>query len=282
MKKYGILITILLILGLGTGFFFLNKTPSKNVVTVSTKDTNQVPTLYVHGYGGSANSTNAMIAAAEKSDKAQKVLTAIVSSTGDVTYSGDWQESVKNPIIQVVFKRSNAQIPEEGEWIGEIVTHLQKSYKIKAVNIVAHSMGGSSAVYWAESVRKESDPKLNNFVPIAVPINGVLGMNEEANKNVLLKNGEPKSKSENYQSYYENRKKFPSNTNVFVIYGDIDDGSNSDTAVSIVSARSMSYLLKDQVKSYKELKITGENAQHSKLHSNDKVDQAVIQFLWGK
>lgn len=279
MKKYGILITILLVLGLGAGFFFSNKAPSNNVST--TKATTQVPTLYIHGYGGSANSTNAMIAADERSGKATKVLTATVSSTGDVTYAGKWQESEKNPIIQVVFKRSDAQIPEEGKWIGKIADYLQKTYKIKDINIVAHSMGGSAAVYWAESVRTKSSPKLDKFVPIAVPINGVLGMNEEANKNTLLKNEEPKTKSANYQSYYANRKKFPSNTKVFVIYGDIDDGSNSDTAVSIVSARSMDYLLKDQVSSYKELKITGPDAQHSKLHSNAKVDKAAIQFLWG-
>ncbi|WP_409021723.1 alpha/beta hydrolase [Dellaglioa sp. P0083] len=280
MKKYGILITILLILGLGIGFLLLHNSIPKSVETE--KSISQTPTLYIHGYGGTANSTNDMIASAEKSGKAKKILTATVSPTGDVTYTGRWKYTEKNPIVQVIFKRNNAQIPEEGRWIGKITDYLKASYDIKKINLVTHSMGGSSAMYWAESVRKKSSPILNKFVPIADPINGVLGMDEKANKNYFLKNDEPAIKTTNYQSYYSKRKNFPSTAKVFVIYGDVNDGSNSDTSVSIASARSMNYLLKGQVKSYEELKITGENAQHSKLHRNLQVDKAVIQFLWGK
>ncbi|MHC9532026.1 alpha/beta hydrolase [Dellaglioa sp. L3N] len=284
MKKYSILITILLILGLGTGFLCSNKSTSRNtpVPVTKKKAVTQIPTLYIHGYGGTANSSNYMIAAANRSGKAQKVLTATVSSTGAITYTGKWRQSEKNPIIQVIFTRNDAEIPEEGRWIGKIADHLKKTYHIKAINLVTHSMGGSSAMYWAESVRTKTSPKLNKFIPIADPINGVIGIEEKANQNYFLKNNEPALKTSAYKSYYHKRKNFPSNTKVFVIYGNLDDGSNSDSAVSTVSARSMNYLLRGQIKSYQELKITGKNAQHSKLHRNATVDKAVIQYLWGK
>ena len=37
-----------------------------------------------------------------------------------------------------------------------------------------------------------------------------------------------------------------------------------------------------RAKSYRVLKITGKDAQHSKLHNNAQVDKALINFLWGK
>ena len=67
---------------------------------------------------------------------------------------------------------------------------------------------------------------------------------------------------------------------VLNIYGDRDDGSHSDGSVSNTSSQSLRYLISDRTKSYKELKITGKDAQHSKLHENKVVDQALNTFLF--
>ena len=69
---------------------------------------------------------------------------------------------------------------------------------------------------------------------------------------------------------------------VLNIYGDLKDGSDSDGRVSNASSLSEKYLLRNVAKSYQTLEITGKNAQHSKLHQNAKVAQAIINFIWKK
>ncbi len=69
---------------------------------------------------------------------------------------------------------------------------------------------------------------------------------------------------------------------VLNIYGDLDDGSDSDGRVSNNSSRSEKYLLQDVYRSYQELEIKGEGGQHSKLHENRQVDRAIINFIWKK
>ncbi|MEB3363663.1 alpha/beta hydrolase [Lactobacillus sp. R2/2] len=77
------------------------------------------------------------------------------------------------------------------------------------------------------------------------------------------------------------RHSFPNNVSILNIFGNKEDGTNSDDDVSCVSAQSLRYLLRGKGK-YHEIEIKGANGQHSKLHENYKVDRIIGQFLWSK
>ncbi|WP_082611459.1 alpha/beta hydrolase [Limosilactobacillus ingluviei] len=64
------------------------------------------------------------------------------------------------------------------------------------------------------------------------------------------------------------------------IYGDLNNGTRSDGDVPVNSARGYQYLVSGRAQSYHKLKITGRQAQHSRLHENHQVDQALVNFLW--
>ena len=79
------------------------------------------------------------------------------------------------------------------------------------------------------------------------------------------------------------KEKYPkAQVQVLNIYGDLDDGSNSDGRVNNDSSKALAALLKGRARSYQELEIKGEKGQHSKLHESAKVDRAIIDFIWKK
>lgn len=256
--------------------FFSNTTTTDNKVSFSPV----VPTIYLHGYGGVYNSTEHMIHAAEKAGVAKKVLIAKVGADGKISYAGKWDFTQKNPIIQVLFEDNTAEIPTEAKWLNAIVAHLKNAYAISEFNIVSHSMGGPVTLYWALHERTPSSPTLKKFVSIAGPFDGVIYIDDSPNVNTLNTAGEPKIQNKAYRQYHHYRMRFPSETRILNIYGNLEDGTNSDSLVTNVSARSLAYLLEKHVASYQELMIKGPNAQHSQLHNNPEVNHAVIKFLW--
>ena len=104
-----------------------------------------------------------------------------------------------------------------------------------------------------------------------------------AAKKAKIKNketGEPDIYSDGFKQLLPLRMHYPKQIEVLNIYGNKEDGSNSDGSVSVASAQSYKYLINGRAKSYSEVEIKGKNAQHSKLHENKEVDQLLIDFLW--
>lgn len=81
---------------IGCAVFWVNH----HTIAEKADRSNNVPTLYVHGWGAGARSTNSMIRYAEKHNNAKKVLTATISPKGEVSLSGYWPEQTKRPLHQ--------------------------------------------------------------------------------------------------------------------------------------------------------------------------------------
>lgn len=120
-------------------------------------------------------------------------------------------------------------------------------------------------------------------VNLAGHYNGIIGLDDQAGQMQLEENGAPKQMNATYQELLKLDDSYPKKqVSVLNIYGDLDDGSDSDGRVSNNSSRSEKYLLQDVYRSYQELEIKGEGGQHSKLHENRQVDRAIINFIWKK
>lgn len=244
--------------------------------------TRQTPTIFIHGLGGSHKSTDQLINAAKK-DGAKKMMTINVRSDGSLSVSGHYSTRVKRPLIQVNFLNNEASIKTQSQWLTNVLRALQSQDHMTKYNVVAHSAGN---VTLFETVTNNTHlPKLNKYVILAGPFNGVIGMNDAANQNQLLKHDKPKTfYSENnwypsYQSLLDWSSKFPKQTKILNIYGDLNDGSHSDGQVTTQSALSINYLLRSHHPAIKNVKII--KASHSGLHQNNKrVNKLFIKFLW--
>jgi len=242
--------------------------------------TSERPTFYVHGFQGSAKSTNTLIAHAEKTAHAHKVIVATVSTSGAVTLDGTWSAKTRNPIIQVVFKNNLAQYDQQSTWLTAVITAVKAQHAFKSYNIVAHSAGCVASVNLLMTKQTSDFPKIHKLVTIAGPFDGVVGEDDVANQNSVLADGQPKYLHAAYELLVAKRTNFPKGVQMLNIVGNLDDGSHSDSLVTNVSARSIKYLLRGRQVDYTEKDFHGKQAQHSRLHENPKVALAVDNYLW--
>jgi len=279
------LVGLVLVLGLG-GCGQRQSTQTKTSQKSSTTKTvspyinSQTPTFYVHGFQGSANSTNTLIKHAEQTAHAHKVLVATVSTSGQVSLTGNWKAGIRNPIIQVVFKNNLAQYDQQSTWLAQVITTVQRQHAFKKYNIVAHSAGCVASVNMLMTKQVTGFPKINKLVTIAGPFDGVVGEDDVANQNSVLASGQPKYLHAAYELLVAKRTNFPHNVKLLNIVGNLDDGSHSDSLVTNVSARSIKYLLRGTSLNYTEKDFHGKHAQHSQLHENANVAAAVNRYLW--
>lgn len=245
----------------------------------------QIPTLFLHGYGGSANSEKYMVKQAKQNGVTKDVITAIVSKDGEVELKGKLETDTANPIVQIeLANNKQGDLDENAKWFKNVLTKLQSEYDINKFNFVGHSMGNLSfAQYMLTYGNDPSLPQLNKQVNIAGTYNGVLNMNEKVNEISVDVNGKPSRMNPPYQELQQLEDIYNGkNIAVLNIFGDLEDGTHSDGRVSNSSSKSLKYLLGDSPESYKESKYKGKSAQHSQLHENKEVAKDFIAFLWRK
>lgn len=289
MKKLWILgmgIIILMIVGIMIMTKPSNEHHSTTVKsTDSTYIKSQIPTLFLHGYAGSAKSEKYMVQQAKKKGVTKEVITAYVSEDGEVELKGKFKKDATNPIVQIELENNKqGDLDLNAEWFKNVLAKLQSEYGIKKFNFVGHSMGNLSfAKYMLKYGDDESLPQLNKEVNIAGTFNGVLNMNEQVNEISVDRSGKPSRMNPPYPDLQQLKDIYKGQEiEVLNIYGDLQDGTNSDGRVSNSSSKSLKYLLGNSPKSYKESKYEGKTAQHSELHENKQVANEIVEFLWGK
>ncbi len=244
-----------------------------------------VPTLFFHGYGSSINAEQQMANAAVKAGVTKTVIQAEVAANGKVTLKGNFSAKDRHPIVEVGFiDNKNPDYHQGGKWARNVLQALQKRDHIQKVNLVGHSMGNmATTFYMLDYADNKQLPQVQKQVVIAGHFNGILGRDDQPNQMELAANGQPAKTNANYRELERLRQSSVyQSVKVLNIFGDLDDGTHSDGAVSNASSQSLRYLVADQAKSYQEQRIVGPDAQHSKLHENQQVDQILIKFLWNK
>lgn len=215
----------------------------------------------------------------------KEVVTALVYNDGEVKLKGKFKKDAINPIVQMELDNNKqGDLDVNAQWFKNVLTKLQSEYDIKKFNFVGHSMGNLSfAKYMLKYGDDETMPQLNKQVNIAGTYNGVLNMNEQVNEISVDRNGKPSRMNPPYPELQQLKDIYKGQQiEVLNIYGDLQDGTNSDGRVSNSSSKSLKYLLGNSPKSYKESKYEGKTAQHSELHENKKVANEIVVFLWGK
>lgn len=258
-----LLVVAVLIIGLA---------PSGQLVEADT-----TPTIFVYGYRGTAFSTNQLIESAEAAGVAKRSMVVTVSPNGQLNVQGDLHATAA-PIIQVIFQNNTAGEEVDSQWLAKILTMLHQRYGVTRLNAVGHSMGAYAVIAAAMA---QTPVELEKVVVIAGPYDGLLGWNDKPHELQLAADGRPSLIRPEYARLLQSREHFRAKS-VLNIYGNVQDGSDTDTVVSVNSALSLGYLLRGLTK-YQTLAVTGPHAQHSRLHEhNVAVDRAMLQFIWGK
>ncbi|GAA6114068.1 alpha/beta hydrolase [Apilactobacillus apinorum] len=256
------------------------------LMSKSDKSVVNTPTLFVHGLGGSIKSTDHLATIASR-DGGQRSLIIYVDKNGQIQHKGKIKSSARKPIIQVIFQRKFTSVNKQVSWFHEILQILRAQYGFTTYNVVGHSTGAVTALDTAAKYNNDSDmPKLQKFVSIAGPYDGIMKLSNNGVDNYVNSKGQPSVYSEenkwfpSYQTLINDCKNFPKNVSVLNIYGNDNRKNDSDGVVSVASAKSLKYLVAKRVKNYDEIPVTGTNGQHSRLHHNIFVDHIIARFLF--
>lgn len=280
---YTVLLIILLVALLSVAILVI-KYYGNNEYPVRSDSEEAIPTFYLHGYKGSADSGNFLVNSAIKSGASKEVIQAYVSSDGKVTFDGNLTSKSKYPIIKIKLEdNNNENVEKNAKWIRNVIIATNYQYNFEKFNFVAHSMSNKSFSYYMLNYGDDEQlPTLNKVVNLAGNFNGEVDVDGKKLNVELDKNGKPNKMMDDYKELRAMKHKYPDNVNVLNIYGDVEDGTDSDGRVTNVSSRSLKYLLGDSVKSYDEFKVHGPNAEHGKLANNKKVQDKINEFLWDK
>lgn len=241
------------------------------------------PTLFFHGFGSSSLAERHMSRAAVKSGVTNTVIEAKVDKSGKVTLKGKIEKGAINPIVLVNYEdNKNPNYSQDGRYALAIVRKLQSEYGFTEMNMVGHSMGNMSIMYYLlDNSGYKSLPKLVKQVNIAGHFDGILGYDFDENTVLDKEDGKPNIMTQSYEELTEIRNLYPEKQiDVLNIFGDRGDGG--DGSVSITSSKSLRYLVEERAKSYREELIKGKGGKHSSLHENGEVDKLLIDFIWGK
>ncbi|MDT2737440.1 alpha/beta fold hydrolase [Enterococcus pseudoavium] len=238
-----------------------------------------VPTVFIHGYGGTINSFGGMIQRLTEQAATKKEMEIIVQADGSLQVTGQLSKKKDNPSIQVLFAANKDNEWNQTEWIYLILNYL-KQQGVEQVNLVGHSMGGVSSLRYLTTYGQPDDASMiKKFISIGAPFNEFIDTLGEQSIDDLLQNG-PDQQASRYLDYSNSIANVSNKLSALLIAGKLDQMTPSDGTVPVTSALATYSLLKNHGNPISYQIFTGSNAQHSQLHENPEVDQAIANFLW--
>ncbi|WP_201346592.1 alpha/beta hydrolase, partial [Lactobacillus nasalidis] len=190
-------------------------------------------------------------------------------------YTGDRQ-----PIIQLAFKDRIAGYQAINYYLSFLLPFLSQKYGFKRYSAVAHSLGSPCVVATEmRYAKKKNFPHLASCALIAGPFNGVMYLGDIPNLNRLSESGRPNIMTPHYSYMLRHRRDFSPDIRVLNIYGNVLDTTNSDRFISVVSAKSIRYVLAPDAAYYQEVEVRGDNAEHSQMHDEPFVIGILDRFL---
>ena len=189
-----------------------------------------------------------------------------VWNDGIITYSGSIDAKDNEPIIVIGFENNKdgySNIKKQAKMVNQAFESLQEKYNFNNFKGLAHSNGGLTYTAFIENYLGDYDVDLKTLMTIGTPYNFT-----ETNI---------KNKSEMLADFIKARKAIPTTLHMYSVAGTIT--YDSDELVPDASVSAGKYIYQNQAASYTEITVTGEDAQHSDLPTNDEVVALIKQHI---
>lgn len=267
MKKKHIISTAVL-LSFFIVIFLMTDVPK----SANTENEIKNPTVFVHGYKGTANSFGNLLNRYEnKYGWGNKAIIYYMSSSGHLHVYNLGKGKNDSAFVQVIFQDNRASIADTVKWLAKVLAHMKQEYQVDSVNLVGHSMGGLVSMKYIQAYQKPSKyPRVNKLVTIGSPFDGIYS------KEYFQMNRDPatvdlKPGSSALKLMRLNKKTVPENLQVLSI------GSTGDIVALPESVHAIRKIISEDQLTEKmiENKLLG----HSGLHENATVDKMVYSFL---
>lgn len=279
-----VMITVFVVICAIFGFSFLSAQHGDKVKEsryVSTR----TPTLLITGRGGSGKNFSPMTRYMKECDATNTVKTAVIDKDGTVHLSSTLKHTMRNPVIVVRFEDSSQKNwHRRAFYLKSLLSYLNKKYGYEDFNAVGYDEGAVTTAYYLLIYGNSSTlPHLRKFISIAGDFDRLSGQPRYAANNRFERNGRPAFTDDTYYELLGLRNlKLKHKIEVLNIYGKKSSKAKSDGVTSVVSARSLKYLVDPISRGYREIKVTGSSGRHSSIVTSSRTIKAVVHALWGK
>ena len=263
-------------------FLQMHKKHIDDQSTIEKAHTNikQVPIIYFHGFRGGAYTTRKLVGAALKDKQNKDFLQVTVDLRGNFKLRGTWTGD-RNPIVQVVFRERVIGIYGIDYYLSFLLPFLSKKYHFNTYTAVSHSLTCPCIIRTElRFARRKKFPHLDKCAFIAGPFNGVTYLGDIPNVNELNDRGRPSVMNPHYLYLLWRKRRVSKDLSVLNIYGNVLDDTNTDKYISVVSAKSIRYILAPKAHNYSEVEIRGKDvAEHSNMHDDPFVINIINKFI---
>lgn len=226
------------------------------------------PIIMIPGSSATENRFDGLVTKLNQDRQGTKhsLLKVKVWNDGTITYSGSIDAKDNEPIIVIGFENNKdgySNIKKQAKMVNQAFEALQEKYNFNNFKGLAHSNGGLIYTAFIENYLGEYDVDLKTLMTIGTPYNFT-----ETNI---------KNKSEMLADFIKNREAIPTTLHMYSVAGTIT--YDSDELVPDASVSAGKYIYQNQAASYTEITVTGEDAQHSDLPTNDEVVALIKQHI---
>ena len=226
------------------------------------------PIIMIPGSSATENRFDGLVTKLNQDRQGNKhsLLKVKVWNDGTITYSGSIDAKDNEPIIVIGFENNKdgySNIKKQAKMVNQAFEDLQEKYNFNNFKGLAHSNGGLIYTAFIENFLGDYDVDLKTFMTIGTPYNFT-----ETNI---------KNKSEMLADFIKNREAIPTTLHMYSVAGTIT--YDSDELVPDASVSAGKYIYQNQAASYTEITVTGEDAQHSDLPTNDEVVALIKQHI---
>ncbi len=226
------------------------------------------PIIMIPGSSATENRFDGLVTKLNQDRQGTKhsLLKVKVWNDGTITYSGSIDAKDNEPIIVIGFENNKdgySNIKKQAKMVNQAFEALQSKYNFNNFKGLGHSNGGLIYTAFIENYLGEYDVDLKTLMTIGTPYNFT-----ETNI---------KNKSEMLADFIKKREAIPTTLHMYSVAGTIT--YDSDELVPDASVSAGKYIYQNQAASYTEITVTGEDAQHSDLPTNDEVVALIKQHI---
>ena len=226
------------------------------------------PIIMIPGSSATENRFDGLVAKLNQDRQGSKhsLLKVKVWNDGSITYSGSIDAKDNEPIIVIGFENNKdgySNIKKQAKMVNQAFEALQSKYNFNNFKGLGHSNGGLIYTAFIENYLGDYDVDLKTLMTIGTPYNFT-----ETNI---------KNKSEMLADFIKAREAIPTTLHMYSVAGTIT--YDSDELVPDASVSAGKYIYQNQAETYTEITVTGEDAQHSDLPTNDEVVALIKQHL---
>ena len=267
-KKTGLVFTLICLFLIGLAVLSYSWT-RKNVQKIEKFYNSKLsPIIMIPGSSATENRFDGLVAKLNQDRQGTKhsLLKVKIWNDGRMTYSGSIDTKDNEPIIVIGFENNKdgySNIKKQAKMVNQAFEALQSKYNFNNFKGLGHSNGGLIYTAFIENYLGDYDVDLKTLMTIGTPYNFT---------EINIKN-----KSEMLADFIKAREAIPTTLHMYSVAGTIT--YDSDELVPDASVSAGKYIYQNQAETYTEITVTGEDAQHSDLPTNDEVVALIKQHI---